>query len=289
MKRKRIVIFGANGMLGHDLRKVLEKDYDLVLTDIQDGDIRDFSFVEKFLNKNLPSIVINSAAYTDVDGCEKNQKIAMEVNAYGAGNIAKASKKISSWLIHISSDYVFDGKKNLPYKEDDPINPLSIYGKSKALAEELVRKEANNYLIIRPQWLYGKAGKNFVFTILNLSKKQKEIKVVADQFGSPTYTYELSKAIKVAIEKKLQGIFHIAANGYCSWYDFAKEILKISGITETEVIPISSDDLKRPASRPNNSKLDCSKWQKFTSFPMKSWQKALKDFILSIKQEGIFK
>ncbi|RKY02821.1 MAG: dTDP-4-dehydrorhamnose reductase, partial [Spirochaetes bacterium] len=136
MKRKRIVIFGANGMLGHDLRKVLEKDYDLVLTDIQDGDIRDFSFVEKFLNKNLPSIVINSAAYTDVDGCEKNQKIAMEVNAYGAGNIAKASKKISSWLIHISSDYVFDGKKNLPYKEDDPINPLSIYGKSKALAEE---------------------------------------------------------------------------------------------------------------------------------------------------------
>lgn len=305
MKRK-VLIIGSSGMLGTDLSQELRHDYDVFGADI----VRRASFairgfykldITKKQNvsaviKNLnPDIVIHIAAMTDVDGCELDPRKAYRINSEGTKNVALACKAIGATLIYISTDFVFDGKRKNPYKEADKTNPLSVYADSKLRGERAVKKSLKNYYILRTSWLYGEHGKNFVDTILKIAKKEKVLKVVNDQVGSPTYTKDLAKAIHVLLDKVFvrctqYGTYHISNSGCVSWYDYAKEILKLSK-SQTKVVPISSKELDRPAKRPKMSVLDNSKFIKFTGCKMRNWQEALRDYIVIVraKPEAISK
>lgn len=277
----RILILGARGMLGQDLVPFLSLSYAVIPRDIQDFDITDAERVKEEVLALKPQVIINAAAYTDVDGCETNKELAFSVNAQGAANIARACVIAQARLIHLSTDYVFDGSSANPYQEEEKPNPLNIYGLSKLQGEVAIQKSGADYLIIRTQWLYGAHGKNFVDTIIRLSRQEKELRIVTDQRGSPTYTMDLSWAIKVLIEKNAQGIIHVANSGSCTWYEFASEILRQLRLNQIPVIPISSAELGRPAQRPANSILNCHKFEKITGGKMRPWKDALRDYLFS--------
>ena len=225
----KILITGANGLLGHELTSIL-KDHTLILLSHSQLDISDSESVNKQIDSSSPDIVINSAAYTQVDACESNYDLVYSSNALGPKNLAIKCKELDIPLIHISTDYVFEGneKENLPLKENDKLGPKTVYGKTKLEGEKLVQENCDKYFILRTAWLYGE-GKNFVKTMLYLSKKNKELKVVNDQIGSPTYAKDLAKAIKEIIDKKSDkyGIYHVTNKGEVSWYEFAKKIFEI--------------------------------------------------------------
>ena len=270
-----ILVIGANGMLGHDLMKVLEGEVRGL--DLPDIDITSLESVRRILLTLKPEIIINAAAYTDVDGCETNAEQAMEVNGEGVGLLALTAREIGSKLVQISTDYVFDGRKGTPYLEDDPVGPLSIYGESK-LAGELNAAMAPEFLIVRTQWLYGVHGKNFVETMLRLAGEKSELAVVVDQIGSPTCTKDLSLAIKALLDKGCCGIYHAANSGYCSWNEFAKAIFETQGLTVT-VNGMTTKELNRPANRPLYSTLDCSKLAQDTGFRPQHWREALREYL----------
>jgi len=287
---KRILITGSSGMLGVDLSQELYHDYKVFGADI----LRRASFgvcgfykldITKKHNvsaliKNLnPDVVIHAAAWTDVDGCELDPKRAYRINSEGTKNVAHACKSIGATLIYISTDFVFDGRRKTPYKEADKTNPLNIYADSKLKGELAIKRILKKYLILRTGWLYGKHGKNFVDTIIAKAKKEKILKVVDDQVGSPTYTKDLAEAIRVLLKKSIdRGIYHVSNSGSVSWYDYAKDILKLSK-SQTIVAPISSKELDRPAKRPKMSVLDNAKFIKLTGHKMRNWQEALKDYV----------
>ncbi|MGC8808764.1 MAG: dTDP-4-dehydrorhamnose reductase [bacterium] len=277
----KILVLGARGMLGQDLVPLLSLNYEAIARDIQDFDITNAQRVEEEILRLKPQVVINAAAYTDVDGCESNRELALSVNAKGAGNIAQACALIQAKLIHLSTDYVFDGSSADPYQEDDRPNPLNVYGLSKLQGELAIKESGAAYLIIRTQWLYGAHGRNFVDTIIKAAQKEKELRVVNDQRGSPTYTKDLSSAIKEILEKNAQGIIHVANSGSCTWYEFAKEILQQLGMKQIPIKPISSAELARPAKRPANSVLNCQKFEKISGRKMRPWQEALRDYLTS--------
>lgn len=277
----KILVLGARGMLGQDLVPFLSLRYEVIPRDIQDFDITKAKRVEEEILRINPQIVINAAAYTDVDGCESNKELAFSVNALGAGNIAQACLLAESKLIHLSTDYVFDGANARPYKEDDVPNPLNTYGLSKLQGETAIQKSGVDYLIIRTQWLYGAHGRNFVDTIIRAAQKEKELRVVNDQQGSPTYTKDLSWAIQELVERNAHGVVHVANSGSCTWYEFAREILQQVGLDQISIIPISSAELARPAKRPANSVLDCEKFGEITGRKMRPWREALKDYLSS--------
>jgi dTDP-4-dehydrorhamnose reductase len=270
-----ILIVGANGMLGQDLMQLLSGDIRGV--DIGDIDITSLESVKRVLLTLKPSIVINAAAYTDVDGCETNRELAMLVNGEGVGNLASIAAQIGARLVQISTDYVFDGGKGSPYLEDDPVNPLSVYGESK-LAGEVNARLAPDVLLVRTQWLYGVHGKNFVETMLRLAGEKTELAVVDDQIGSPTWTVDLSLAIKALLEKGCSGTYHVANAGYCSWNEFARTIFSEAGI-EITVKQMSTQELNRPAMRPLYSTLDCGKLIRDTGFQPEPWQDALSEYL----------
>jgi len=270
-----ILVIGANGMLGHDLMEVLAGDVRGL--DLPDIDITSLASVRRTLLTLKPKIVINAAAYTDVDGCETNAEQAMEVNGEGVGLLALTAREIGAKLVQISTDYVFDGRKGTPYLEDDPVGPLSIYGESK-LAGELNAAMAPEFLIVRTQWLYGLHGKNFVETMLRLATEKSEFSVVDDQIGSPTWTYDLALAIKALLDRGCQGVYHAANSGYCSWNEFAKAIFKEQGLAVT-VNSMTTQELNRPANRPLYSTLDCSRLMQDAGFRPQSWREALKSYL----------
>lgn len=270
-----ILVVGANGMLGHDLMQVLSGEIRGV--DIGDIDITSIESVQRVLLTLKPAVIINAAAYTDVDGCETRRDLAMQVNGEGVGNLALTAREIGARLVQISTDYVFDGGKGSPYVEDDPTQPLSVYGESK-LAGELNVRMAPDYLIVRTQWLYGVHGKNFVETMLRLAGEQKELAVVDDQVGSPTWTVDLSMAIRALLEKGCCGTYHVANAGYCSWNEFARTIFAEAGM-EITVRPMTTKDLDRPARRPLYSTLDCGKLIRDTGFRPGPWQDALGKYL----------
>jgi len=237
--------------------------------------------------KNLnPDIVIHAAAWADVDGCEHDPKKAYRINSEGTKNVALACKAIGATLIYISTDFVFKGNRKTPYKETDKTDPLSIYADSKLKGESAIKRALKNYFILRTSWLYGKHGKNFVDTIIAKAKEEEILKIVDDQVGSPTNTRDLAKAIRALIDriscrsplKVTYGTYHISNSGSVSWYDYAKEILKLVK-SQTKVVPISSKELDRPAKRPKMSVLDNSKFIKFTGHKMRNWQEALKEYV----------
>jgi dTDP-4-dehydrorhamnose reductase len=270
-----ILVTGANGMLGHDLMAVLEGDVRGL--DLPEIDITSLESVRRTLLTLKPAVIVNAAAYTDVDGCESNIDTAMEVNGEGVGLLALTAREIGAKLVQVSTDYVFDGGKGSPYLEDDLQKPLSVYGESK-LAGEMNAAMAPDHLVVRTQWLYGLHGKNFVETMIRLGGEKSELTVVDDQIGSPTFTKDLALAIKALIEKGCSGTYHAANSGFCSWNGFAKAIFEEQGQSVT-VNPMTTEQLNRPARRPLYSTLDCSKLSADTGLVMRPWREALKEYL----------
>lgn len=270
-----ILVVGAKGMLGQDLMRVLPGDVRGV--DIEEIDITSPESVRRVLVTLKPRVVVNCAAYTDVDGCETNIDLAMRVNGEGVGNLSVVTREIGALLVQVSTDYVFDGTKGTPYVEDDPVNPLNVYGKSKLLGEEKAR-ENPDHLIVRTQWLYGHGGKNFVETMLRLAGERKELAVVDDQIGSPTWTVDLSLAISELIGNGRRGTYHAANRGSCSWYELAGAIFAEAGVSMT-VRPQTTAELGRPAPRPLYSVLDCEKLTHDVGLKLEEWREALRNYL----------
>ncbi|MDD3419680.1 MAG: dTDP-4-dehydrorhamnose reductase, partial [Candidatus Gastranaerophilales bacterium] len=228
----KILVTGAKGMLGQDLCPLLEQHHNSVIeTDITDLDITNFNQVEYVIKFYKPELIIHCAAYTNVDKAEKDPKTAFKINATGTENLAKICAEYSIPIVYISTDYVFDGEASIPYKPTDKRTPLGVYGESKAKGEEAIEKYCKKYYIVRTSWLYGHKGKNFIETIIALTQKMPELKVVDDQIGCPTWTMDLVKGILDLIEnQKPYGIYHICGGGQTSWYGFAKEALNFCKI-----------------------------------------------------------
>lgn len=280
---KKILLIGQDGMLGGELYERLAKIYDVYSTTLQTLDICDKDAVINKVEEVMPEYVINCAAFTNVDACETNFEVANKVNGIAVGNIAEAVKKIDAKLIHISTDYVFDGTLDVDkaYLEDMNTNPITAYGKTKLLGEENAKK-AQKYYILRTAWLYGHGGKNFVKTMLALAETKDEISVVCDQNGSPTSTTTLCEIIEQIIQKEPEyGIYHSTNEGFTVWSEFAKKIFELSGKT-TKVKDITSAQYKTmyplSSDRPKNSKLSKEKLHSVGIFP-KNYVDALKEYI----------
>lgn len=279
-KRGRVVIFGAKGLTGRTLVEVLSEVYEVVGLDREEVDITSYGAVKRALKDLAPQVVINAAGYSDVDACERRSQLAFAINAEGAKNVAKAASLVKAKVVYISSDYVFDGKKGLPYTEEDQPNPLNVYGESKLLGEKYVQDHSDDYLIVRTQWLFGPHGRNFVDTILTLAEEGRDrIEVVDDIKGCPTYTLDLARALEGLLRRDAYGIYHVSNSGQCSWWEFAKEILRLAGKDSIEVVPISSADLTRPARRPIYAVLSKDKLEKEMGLKMRPWQEALADYL----------
>jgi dTDP-4-dehydrorhamnose reductase len=277
---KTILITGANGMLGLDAAEVFAQvGYNVVKAGKAELDVTNFLQVKNFFAQNQAArkidFVIHAAAYTKVDDAETNKDLAFLINAEGAKNIAIVSHQYSIPIIYISTDYVFDGEKGAPYLTIDKPNPINIYGASKLAGEENVKKENPRHYIARTSWLYGKYGKNFVDTMINLSKTQKSIKVVNDQIGCPTWTVDLSEAVKNLIEKKMPfGTYQLCGGGFTNWFEFAKKIFEILRI-EVEVLPVNTKEFQRPAKRPKFSAMKNGEM-------LREWQVELSSYLGSI-------
>jgi dTDP-4-dehydrorhamnose reductase len=277
----KILIIGARGMLGRDLQPILSLRHEVIGTDLDELDITRPGKPRETIDCLRPDVVINLAAITDVDGCESQREKAFLVNAQGAVEVARGCAATGARLIHLSTDYVFDGTSPIPYTEEALPRPLNVYGESKLLGERGVRETGRNFLILRTAWLYGRHGKNFVDTILRLSSQQEEIRVVNDQRGSPTYTRDLSRAIDLLLKREERGVLHVTNSGSCTWFEFAEKILALKnpGDPRVRLLPISSPELGRPAKRPANSVLDCSKFERIAGWKMRHWEESLKEYI----------
>lgn len=276
---ERVLVTGAQGMLGLDLTEALSGRYEACGRDIDDFDITREKETMDAMTEIRPDIVIHAAAYTDVDGCESHIDVAHVVNGGGTKNVAAACRELGSKMVYISTDYVFDGTKSGAYSEEDPTCPINTYGRSKLEGERWVHTLVGQFAIVRTAWLYGMGGKNFVKTILMLAREEGALSVVSDQVGSPTYSVDLSQAIRVLLEKGCRGIYHITNGGTCSWCEYAREILALSGLNDVPVHPISSDQLDRAAKRPHNSVLGRRKFERETGHRMRSWREALRDYL----------
>ena len=276
IKQMKWLITGADGQLGRSLRETLKvQGIECIALSKSDLDISDTSRTEALFSELKPGIVLNAAAYTNVERAEADQIEAFKINAIGASNVAQASKIVRAKLVHFSTDYVFSGRRNLPWEVGDLTEPQSIYGKSKLAGEiEVSTIYPEGSLIIRTAWLYSKYGRNFYKTILNLAlKDQNAINVVADQFGQPTCAIDLASLVVSAISKDLPpGIYHGTSSGESSWHEFAVEIFKLVGADSNRVKAISSMDYETRVSRPDYSVLDNSKWKDFGMEPIGPWQ-----------------
>lgn len=306
----KLLITGANGMLGRALCNELISSFEVTgivkesrvqslakhakLKSQESGevplfecDICDKEKLSSIFKNVSPDFIIHAAAYTDVDGCEIDPQKAYSVNSLGTCNVASAARKAGAVLVYISTDYVFDGTKRTPYIESDKTCPINVYGKSKIEGERHVETALRNFFIFRTSWLFGKGGKNFVDTIASKAKSVKELKIVDDQRGSPTWTKDIASGIRKFLDfysekgpiDSIYGIYHLTNSGSCSWYDFTKMILDYDGIRDVAVSPVTTQELNRPAKRPAMSILDNTKYEKLTGTRLRPWQEALKDYL----------
>ncbi len=277
-KENKILVVGNNGLLGQELMVQLRPLGIVLGVDVETCDITRPEQIEAVLNSTSPDWVINSAAYTDVDGSESNPEMAREINGAGAGNLARACRDRDIGLVQISTDFIFDGNKGEEYNEDDQSAPLSVYGETKLEGEREVIEAEGRYIIVRTSWLFGKGGKNFPDTILKAAQSTDSLRVVSDQTGSPTYAVDLASAIGELIRKDARGIVHVTNRGSCSWAEYAAFVIKLSGL-DTKIIPVSSDEMKRPAVRPGFSVLSLKKYEKITGKKTRPWQEAVKSYL----------
>jgi dTDP-4-dehydrorhamnose reductase len=280
---KKIIVTGANGQLGSELRELSADSTDrFIFIDVDEVDICDMERLSKFLSRENPDFLINCAAYTAVDKAEKEKDIAEKINKTGTGNLALLSSQLKFRMIHISTDFVFDGKKSTPYDEDDEPNPLSFYGKTKWDSEKEVMKYENN-IIIRTSWLYSRFGNNFVKTIQRLASEKDTISVVYDQVGAPTNARDLAACILSIIDESNNfpaGMYHFSNEGVASWYDFACSILEYTN-KKTTVLPIRSSEYPSLAVRPSYSILSKNKIKKYLDIKIPDWRQSLKALLQS--------
>lgn len=276
---ERVLVLGARGMLGSELMALPSSRFELTGLCHEELDITDEEKTFQIIQEIKPSTVIHAAAYTDVDGCEMDPDRAFSVNGQGTLHVAQACQMTGAGLVYLSTDYVFDGNGSRPYREDDPVNPINVYGKSKLEGEKHVERLLEQYTVVRSQWLFGKGGKNFVTTLLSLAEAGKPLTIVRDHIGSPTYARDLGLAIFRLLEKGCRGVFHVANRLSCSWHEFAVEILRTAEISDTEIIPVEWASLGRPAQRPHYSVLNCEKLTEQTGLEMRPWQEALREFV----------
>ncbi|OPY77104.1 MAG: dTDP-4-dehydrorhamnose reductase [Syntrophorhabdus sp. PtaU1.Bin058] len=274
----KVLLTGNKGLLGTGITPFLKDRFDVVGLDIDEWDITDRESGEAIIARERPDALINCAAMTDVDGCEDRKELAEKVNSGGAAILAGICNRYNVKLIHISTDYVFDGTKGLPYNEEDAPNPLSFYGKTKLWGEQHVLAKAPLSIIIRGQWLYGDGGEHFISKVVKAAGERGSIQVVDDQRGSPTYAKDIAGPLAVLIEKGEPGIYHVSNSGSCTWYELAREVFSVLRM-DVQVAPISSQTLNRKAVRPAYSVFDTKKVRDATGIVMRSWQEALREYL----------
>lgn len=296
----KILITGSNGQLGNELQKIVAtgkaeigavseeiKNAEVFAMDVDTLDITNLEQVKKVLNEVKPDVVINCAAATNVDGCEANQDLAFKINSLGPRNLAMVAEELRAKIVQVSTDYVFSGVGETPLKESDLVAPVSVYGKTKLLGEEFVRDFSSKYYIVRTAWLYGYVGHNFVYTMMKLGKDRDTLSVVNDQLGNPTHANDLAYHILKLIQTEEYGVYHCTGKGECSWYDFASEIMKLSGRNCT-VNPCTSIEYKsmypNSADRPAYSSLDNMMLRCTVGDEMRDWKDALKTFMDNVEK-----
>ena len=269
----RILLTGANGQLGQELAEILPEWGHEVTALLRDElDVADPGAAERAVEAHAPELIVNGAAYTDVDGCETEIRIAYAINALGPRNLAQACERRGCELLHVSTNYVFDGKSERPYEPFDLPNPISAYGRTKLAGEEYVKHLSSRWYLIRTAGVYGE-GHNFVRTMLRVAKERDVLKVKDDEFVSPTYARDLAEGIAEVIDTRLYGLYHLTNSGSCSWFEFAEEIFSLSG-TEVKVVPIPASEYPLPAARPANGVLSA-----LGSPPLRHWREALADYL----------
>jgi dTDP-4-dehydrorhamnose reductase len=278
----KILLTGAKGQLGSECKEIMKSDYKIIDTDVEEFDITSWDTVIMTISEVSPDIILNCAAFTNVDECESKKREAERINVEGPRNLAQGAARYEKMIVHISSDFVFDGRKRVPqpYFEDDPMNPLSFYGTTKMESELAVKQNASNYLLIRTGWLYGIRGDNFIKRILAraIRKDQDCLRVVNDQFGSPTWSFRLAQQIKLLIDKGKEGVYHATSEGYCSRYEWVRYLLERMDI-KIPLVPCTSDEYPTPAKRPANSILENRQVKTEGLNIMQSWQKDLDAFL----------
>ncbi|WP_195951864.1 dTDP-4-dehydrorhamnose reductase [Clostridium saudiense] len=296
----KILITGSNGQLGNELQKIVStgkaeigavseeiKNAEVFAMDVDILDITNLEQVKKVLNEVKPDVVINCAAATNVDGCEANQDLAFKINSLGPRNLAMVAEELGAKIVQVSTDYVFSGVGEAPLKECDLVAPVSVYGKTKLLGEEFVRDFSTKYYIVRTAWLYGYVGHNFVYTMMKLGKDRDTLNVVNDQLGNPTHANDLAYHILKLIQTEEYGVYHCTGKGECSWYNFASEIMKLSGRNCT-VNPCTSEEYKsmypNSADRPAYSSLDNMMLRCTIGDEMRNWKDALKTFMDNVEK-----
>lgn len=282
----KVFVTGSKGQLGYDVVNELEKrGHTAIGVDIEELDITDAEAVDKMITEATPDAVIHCAAWTAVDAAEDNEEKCRQVNAYGTENIAKICKKLDCKMMYISTDYIFDGKGTRPWKPDDPVTtPLNVYGQTKYEGELAVRDNVEKFFIVRIAWVFGK-GKNFIKTMLNLAKTHDHLTVVNDQYGTPTYTYDLARLLVDMIETDKYGNYHATnEGGYITWYDFACEIFRQAGV-DIKVEPVSSAQYAAKAKRPENSRMNKQKLVDNGFELLPDWKDALGRYLRTIKTD----
>ena len=287
----KILITGSNGQLGNELQDIIRKGYSeigevseqiksakVIAVDVDKFDITNESQVNEVITMEKPDIVINCAAYTNVDGCEEHKDAAMAVNAIGPKNLAKACEMIGAKFVQVSTDYVFEGTGNVPFIEDSNLNPQSEYGRTKLEGENFTKEFCSRHFIVRTAWLYGYGGNNFVYTMRKLGATKDSLMVVDDQRGNPTHANDLAHHILKMIETENYGVYHCTGKGECSWYDFATEIMRLSNLN-CNVNPCTTEEFPRPAKRPEYSSLDNKMLRETIGDDMRDWKEAIKSFI----------
>lgn len=283
---KKILILGQSGQVGWELQRSLAPLGTIITLDYPNIDISDPQSIRTHIREIAPHIIINAAAYTAVDKAEEQASIAHAINGQAPGIIAEEAQKLSAYLVHYSTDYVFDGTAKSPYKENDLPNPLSVYGRSKLEGEQSIAAVGHPALILRTSWVYGLRGKNFLLTMLALAKQKTHLRVVADQIGAPTWSRMLAQATALMLPKayseRINGIYHVAASGKTSWHEFAKTIFDLHQI-KIQVDAITTDEYPTPAKRPKNSLLNQEKMECSFAIRMPDWRQSLHDCFLDGK------
>ena len=282
----KILVTGARGMLGTDLCAVLRaRGAGIVPADVAEFDLTDPAATRAFVRECSPTAIINCAAYTAVDQAETDSETAFRVNRDGVRNLAQAAAEVGAALLHLSTDYVFDGMKAGPYLEDDPPNPRSAYGASKFAGEIAVREALAAHWIVRSAWLYGIHGKSFPRTILELAQRGGPLRVVNDQCGCPTYAMHLAQVLATMVKQPHYGTYHAVNSGSCTWYDLARAVLSEAGV-RVEVQPVSTSEFPRPAPRPANSVLDTTKLATVYGITLPAWEEGVREFVAAWRCEA---
>lgn len=282
---KNILVTGANGQLGNEMRAVSAEQEQLTyhFTDVAELDICDLEAIERFVADHAIDCIVNCAAYTNVNKAEEDTALCDKLNHLAPANLARVAAKHHTGLIHVSTDYVFNGEHHLPYREDDAPCPNSVYGATKLAGEQAIREAHPEAVIIRTAWLYSTFGNNFVKTMLRLGTQRDELGVVFDQIGTPTYARDLARAIgRIILRGIVPGIYHYSNEGACSWYDFAKATFTLGGITACRLRPLHTDEYPTPAARPHYSVLDKTKIKQTYGVEVPHWADSLKECLAAL-------